>query len=1244
MRLVIDLQAAQGDSSVRGIGRYSRELALAMAREARGHEVIIALSGAFMDTAEELSAKFATILPRENIRIWYPPRDTAAVFHESARRPFAETLRAQFLASLQPDLVHVASLFDGASDDVISTSARQLMPLPLVATCYDLIPLLHHTDVFGASETPSPHTRWYYRTVQEMSLCEGLLAISESSRKEAIDYLSYPEDRIFNIRAGIGPEFHPATLSTEGRAALLQQYGLQDGFVMFLSADSPNKNEAGLLAAYARLPAALQARHQLLVAGRRDREKLYQAARRVGVPTDRLVYVPFVAEEDLRALYSICGLFVCPSRHEGFGLPLAEAMACGAPAIASNVTSLPEVIGREDATFDPDDPEAIASCMRKVLENPTFRDELAAYGPAQASRFTWQASASRAWDALETIHRQRTALGKTRIDGLLPKRSSLAYVSPLPPQASGIADYSADLLTALARHYDITLVSEDETTDVRLWAFSRLNPREFLLKAGQFDRVLYQIGNSSFHRFQMEDLLPRVSGVVVLHDAFLSDYLNWLPRANDQHDGFRAALLQSHGYSALRFDAERGRAAALQHYPCSLSVLENAVGVIQHSHHGVAVLSEHFGTEAMSNVSVIPLLRADRPRPDRKTARAILGLTDDEFVVCSFGYVTRLKCPELLADAWRQAGLAGRLVFAGDASEEVQREMTSDVRAGVVFTGRLSRDDYDSWLAAADVAVQWRTGSRGESSAAVADVLIAGLPLIVNCHGSAAELPKDVVVGLPDDADSSDLAATLAALILDPVRRTVLGAAGRAYAKRELAPRAIAQAYFDKIERAYAAPSAAVIARSMQSEMEAVASLPDGLGISARAIARSFPSPWRGGGHPRLLIDISEMARVDLGTGIQRVVREIIRRTLETPPQGRQGEAVRALGGRFRHTYAAPLAILGHEPLNLPERPLDVRPGDVLLCADVNPSITPAEFDELRRLRLDGLRVVLLVYDLLPLRYPELFPADVAKLVAEWYGRMLSIADAAVCISQVVADDVSTWLSEEPGRRDRPLPIGAVHLGADFPGRSLDDGISSETLVAIESAQKRPTVIMVGTVEPRKGHSQALAAFERLWADGEDIGLIIVGNQGWNMEAFARQLQRSPELGKRLHWLRGCGDAGLRALYGASSGLVMASRHEGFGLPIAEALHAGVPVLARDLPVFREMVGDRIRYFSGDDPQDLAVAIRNWVTDGFVPRADFPASLTWDSSYRQLCDVIFGNRWYKTWLPEGQQPAASADT
>jgi glycosyltransferase involved in cell wall biosynthesis len=342
-----------------------------MARNAREHEVIIALNGAYMEKAEELIATFSSVLPREDIRVWHPPRGAVPLLQDAPRLAFAETLRAQFLSSLQPDLVHVCSMLE--DNDVVSCQPRQLQPFPVVATFYDLIPLLRHADFFGTSKVPSPHTRWYYRGIQELASCEGLLAISESSRNEAIDHLAFTPERVFNIRAGIVPQFHPMPLPADQRAELLARYGLSDAFIMFLAADTPNKNEAGLLAAYARLPKALQTKHQLFIAGQRDRHRLYQKAAELGIPAKSLVYTPFVDENDLQALYSACDLFVFPSRHEGFGLPAGEAMACGAPTIVSNTTSLPEVIGREDATFDPEDPDSIAACMRKVLENPAFK-------------------------------------------------------------------------------------------------------------------------------------------------------------------------------------------------------------------------------------------------------------------------------------------------------------------------------------------------------------------------------------------------------------------------------------------------------------------------------------------------------------------------------------------------------------------------------------------------------------------------------------------------------------------------------------------------------------------------------------------------------------------------------------------------------------------------------------------------------------------------------------------------------
>jgi len=1238
MRLVIDLQGAQGSSHARGIGRYSRELALAMARKPRGHDCVIALSGAMPETAERLTASFEAILPPSQIRLWHPPREVS-INSASPLRGFAEALRAQFLASLQPDLVHVTSLFEGLGDDVITLPPSRLERLPVVATCYDLIPLIRHDEYFGAPGPASEAARWYYRCAQEMALCEGLLAISESSRGEAIRHLPYPPERVFNVQAGISPDFRPAHLSPAARAALLQRYGLRDSFILFLGAGDIRKNEAGLIAAYGRLPRSLRDRHQLAIVGRMDPAALRKRAEAHQIPVERFVIIPFVEEGDLNALYSACALFVFPSLHEGFGLPVAEAMACGAPAIASNTSSLPEVVGRDDATFDPTDPQAIAACMRKVLESPAFRADLAAHAPVQAARFTWQASAARAWDALEAIQARRQdrerEQARPRPVAALRPRPSLAFVSPVPPQASGVADYSRDLLPSLARHYDITLVTETQVGDIRLdAAFPRLDTAAFLREAGRFDRILYQIGNSSFHRFQIEDLLPNCPGVVVLHDAFLSNYMDWLAYDRGAPDDFRAVLLRSHGYAALRYEIEHGHLAAVTHYPCCLPVLQNSIGVIQHSRHGVEVLARHFGAEATAGIAVIPLMRTDRLRPGRAEARAALGLGAEEFVVCSMGGVTPLKCPELLVEAWRRSGLDGRMVFAGDVGSELQKSL-GDAAAGIRFTARLDQKGYDAWLAAADVVVQWRTGSRGESSAALADALMAGRPVIFNRHGSAAELPEDLGLGLPDQADAGDLAAALVALQADPQRRAAMGAAGRAHALRELAPEHIAPRYREAIEAAYATLQPATLARQLDPEVQvAQARVPHGLLITARALGQSFRPPWRAGGQPRLFIDMSELARRDSGSGIQRVVRELGRRVLENPPGAFRGEALRLDAGRVRQTHAVPLRLLGHAPLELPETALDAGHGDVLLCVDVNAEMTPAEFSDLRRLRLDGLRVVLVVYDLLPMRRPELFPEHVITLIRDWYERMLTIADAAVCISRAVADELLAWLDQDRSRRAAPLPVGWFHLGADFPAGDGAEAASPAVQAALDGARQRPMVLMTGTVEPRKGYFQALAAFESLWQAGQDVGLTIVGKRGWNMDAFAETVAAMPALGERLHWLSDCSDAELRQLYGAASGLLMASNHEGFGLPIIEAAQAGLPVLARDLPVFREVAGEHARYFSGDSPEALAAALADWIGAGFAPSPAGIRPLSWDESFAQLCATAIDGNWYKVWQPE----------
>ena len=166
---------------------------------------------------------------------------------------------------------------------------------------------------------------------------------------------------------------------------------------------------------------------------------------------------------------------------------------------------------------------------------------------------------------------------------------------------------------------------------------------------------------------------------------------------------------------------------------------------------------------------------------------------------------------------------------------------------------------------------------------------------------------------------------------------------------------------------------------------------------------------------------------------------------------------------------------------------------------------------------------------------------------------------------------------------------------------------------------------MIGTIEPRKGHLQALAAFEGLWADGVDANLAVVGRMGWKMEAFVKRLREHSGLGQRLFLLEGISDEYLEKIYAASTCLIAASEGEGFGLPLIEAAQHKLPIIARDLPVFREVAGENVYYFSGASAEALATAVREWLSlsaKGKAPSSEHIRWLTWAESTKQLLKVV----------------------
>ena len=398
LRIVIDLQACQTPTSrQRGIGRYSMSLAIAMARQSVGkHEIWLALNGNFPEPLSEIRERFAPYLPPERIVVFHVPRRPAG-YLDGWRARASEIIRERILADLKPDVVHLSSLFEGSDDDATTSTGT----VPTAVTLYDVIPLLRE-DVYLTSE----HARvWYFSKINQLREARSWLAISERTRDEAVAALDLPGERVVNISAGSDACFIPLTIPEGREQTLRARYGLNRPFIMYTGGTDGRKNVRGLIEAFSLL--ADHEGYQLAIvcsASEPERHGLLAYAATHGLDPGEVVVTGYVPDDDLVALYNLCHLFVFPSFHEGFGLPALEAMACGAPVIGSNASSTPEVIGREDALFDPGQPSAIADAMATVLTNEGFRRELREHGLRRAALFTWDASARRALAALERLH------------------------------------------------------------------------------------------------------------------------------------------------------------------------------------------------------------------------------------------------------------------------------------------------------------------------------------------------------------------------------------------------------------------------------------------------------------------------------------------------------------------------------------------------------------------------------------------------------------------------------------------------------------------------------------------------------------------------------------------------------------------------------------------------------------------------------------------------------------------------
>lgn len=688
--------------------------------------------------------------------------------------------------------------------------------MSMVATVYDLIP-----EVMAGVYLGDPGFRRRYRARRNLvRAADAVVTLSASSAGDVVQRLGVDARRVSVVGAAASPPFGPPTsVATARTAARRALPGIGERWIAYNGAVEPRKNLDRLVEAFAALPPGTRAGYQLVVVcamNALQRNHYEVLARKLGIG-EQLVLAGYLTDVELAALYQGAELAVFPSLYEGYGLPVAEALACGAPVLASG-NSAPAELVHPEATFDPTSVQAITASLGRGLEDSAWRERLRSW--AAKPQPTWAEVAGRVAEVyrrlLARLAGARAAPSTALTAPLLGAPAALAaplaaaltapfgaltarlprvaLVTPWPPQRTGVADYSRRLVDALQGKVRVDLVVDgddppdagDLAVSTRPWLLAKT-----ALAAGGYDAVVVTLGNSEYHAGALR-LLRRgapaarnstLKPIVLAHDVNLTGLYRHGTARGAVPEGFHAALTAM--YPGWALPVEDGWLPPALAEELGILMAREAIAAssafLATSEHAAALARLDAAPEDTERVGVWPYCYpATVPRPER---------SGEEGLIASFGMVNAVKRPEVLLEALATVAgerPAARLAFVGPVAGEEEERLRSQaaglgIGERVTFAGYSDQREYEAWLRRSSVAVQLRSRSNGETSGAIADCLTHGLATVVSDIGPQRELPASVTRVSPG-AGATEVAATIGALLDDGALRARLGREAQAWA------------------------------------------------------------------------------------------------------------------------------------------------------------------------------------------------------------------------------------------------------------------------------------------------------------------------------------------------------------------------------------------------------------------------------------------------------------------------------
>jgi len=250
----------------------------------------------------------------------------------------------------------------------------------IVVTLYDVIPLIL-PEVYLRIDSD---LKMYTKVLDFISACDAILAISETTKKDAVTYAKMNPDKIRIISGGVDPKF-----KVYPNIDIPSRFGIRKPYAIYTGGDDFRKNLHGIIQGFGKANNLLKSKYQLVLVGNINKNGLYQAAAKAKLGKEDLIVAGYVPDEDLVKLYNRAILFICPSFYEGLGLPVLEAMACGVPVLTSNNSSLNEITGKAAYKVNPGSLEEIVKGILLLLTKPTIRNSYRQKGLEHVQQFQW---------------------------------------------------------------------------------------------------------------------------------------------------------------------------------------------------------------------------------------------------------------------------------------------------------------------------------------------------------------------------------------------------------------------------------------------------------------------------------------------------------------------------------------------------------------------------------------------------------------------------------------------------------------------------------------------------------------------------------------------------------------------------------------------------------------------------------------------------------------------------------------